>query len=660
MEYISQTGGCTGRMIIHLTALLPNLMATRRQMIHDKAILKQMNAPFREISGCGNVEESGKSNEQFLQTLLDSIPAPIFYKNKDGKYIGCNKAFEHFLMLQKAEIIGKTVYEIAPKELADSYCKADAALLRNRGTQVYEAHVKSSHGSVRDVVFHKAVFYDEKGELAGLIGVILDITDRKRVEESLRKSEARLANAQRIVHLGNWEWDIVTNEVQWSDEVYRIFGLTPRKFKATYETFLNSVHPEDREFVKESVNKALYGKMPYSIDHRIILPGGSERIVHEQAEVIFDDKHKAIRMNGTVQDITERKRMEEALRRRIDTEKILANISARFVKFADFDNAIRASLADIGKLSGACRVSLFQYSENAGTMDNSYEWCQKGVMSEIRQIQTAMFPWWIKNLRADTVLYLPDVSQMPPEAAPEKEFLERHGVQSTLALPLYIEEKLLGFVRLDNITTTDEEDISLLRVTSEIIGGALARRQTEAIINRLAYYDTLTSLPNRNLLQDRLQMAIIQTKRINDIMAVMILDLDGFKGINDTLGHHVGDLLLKAVADRLTGCVREGDTVARMGGDEFMLILPDLGHALNAAPIAIKIIHVLQQPFFLDGHKLSTTASIGISIYPLDADNKDGLIKQADIAMYQAKGEGKNTFQFYNVDLNVCVNTKCS
>lgn len=620
--------------------------------IYEKTELKQTGKLLREVSACGKVEESGKSNEQFLQTLMDSIPVPIFYKDKDGKYIGCNKAFEDFLGMQKGEIIGKTVYEVAPEELAACYYEADKALFQNRGSQVYEARVKSGSGSVRDVVFHKAVFYDQKGELAGLIGVILDITDRKRMEESLRKSEAGLANAQRIARLGNWEWDIVTNEVRWSDEIYRIFGLTPQEFGATYEAFLNSVHPDDREFVKESVNKALYEKMPYSIDHRIILPDGSGRIVHEEAEVIFDEKNKAIRMNGTVQDITGRKRTEEALRRRIDTEKILANISARFVKFADFDNAIRASLADIGQLSGACRVCLFQSRENGDTMDNSHEWCQKGVMSEIRQIQTAMFPWWMKNLHADTVLYLPDISKMPPEAATEKEFLERQGIRSVLALPLHIEEKLLGFIRLDNIITVAEGDISLLRITSEILGSALARRQTEALINHLAYYDTLTNLPNRNLLQDRLQIAIIQAKRINNIVAVMILDLDSFKSINDTLGHHVGDLLLKAVADRLTRCIRKGDTVARMGGDEFMVILPDMGHALNAVPVANKIILALRQPFFLYGHRLSTTASVGISICPLDADNKDSLIKQADIAMYLAKGEGKNTFQFYNADLN--------
>ncbi len=133
--------------------------------------------------------------------------------------------------------------------------------------------------------------------------------------EVLRQSEASLSEAQRIAHLGNWNWDIVTNELHWSDEIYRIFGLKPKEFDATYEAFLNSVHPEDRESVKNSVNKAVYEKKPYSIVHRIILPSGIERIVHEQAEATFDKAGTPIRMIGTVQDITERKRAEEELRK---------------------------------------------------------------------------------------------------------------------------------------------------------------------------------------------------------------------------------------------------------------------------------------------------------------------------------------------------------
>ncbi|MFC1672291.1 PAS domain-containing protein, partial [Planctomycetota bacterium] len=140
--------------------------------------------------------------------------------------------------------------------------------------------------------------------------------NRIRTEEELRRSEASLAEAQRIAHLGNWDWNITDDELHWSDEIYRIFGLDSRSFGATYEAFLDSVHPDDRKSVQDAVDKAMEDKEPYSIDHRIVLPDGTKRIVHEQAEVFLDDAGKAIRMVGTVQDITDRKLAEQGVVKR--------------------------------------------------------------------------------------------------------------------------------------------------------------------------------------------------------------------------------------------------------------------------------------------------------------------------------------------------------
>jgi PAS domain S-box-containing protein len=150
--------------------------------------------------------------------------------------------------------------------------------------------------------------------LRAVAHTLAGIIERKRVEEALRHSEAGLAEAQRIAGLGNWDWDVETNQLHWSDEIYRIFGLAPQEFGATYEAFLNSVHPDDRSLVERSVEEALYKHKPYSIDHRIVLPDGSERIVHEQAEVTHDGAGQPVRMIGTVQDVTERRQAEDALR----------------------------------------------------------------------------------------------------------------------------------------------------------------------------------------------------------------------------------------------------------------------------------------------------------------------------------------------------------
>ncbi len=173
-----------------------------------------------------------------------------------------------------------------------------------------------------------------------------DIAKLKQVEEKLKESENSLANAQRIAHLGNWEWDIVNNILRWSDEIYRIFGLVPQSFGATYEAFLNCVHPDDREFVMKSVNDALYEKKPYSVDHRIVLPDGTERVVHEQAEVIFDaTTGKAVQMNGTVHDITERKRAEEEI-------NLFHAITVAIAEADDFHTALNMVLHKVCESTG--------------------------------------------------------------------------------------------------------------------------------------------------------------------------------------------------------------------------------------------------------------------------------------------------------------------
>ncbi|MBI4690518.1 MAG: PAS domain-containing protein [Nitrospirae bacterium] len=182
---------------------------------------------------------------------------------------------------------------------------------------------------------------DREIEMYKSISDIISVSMQNALNyEKTQQSEAGLRDAQRIAHLGNWDWDIVNNILYWSDEIYRIFGLEPQEFGSTYEGFLNSVHPDDREFVKNSVDKALYEKMPYSIDHRIVLPDTTKRIVHEQAEVTFDENGKPIKMAGTVQDITERKKLAEQLREY--SQHLEEKVKERTKELEDVNLAIQA------------------------------------------------------------------------------------------------------------------------------------------------------------------------------------------------------------------------------------------------------------------------------------------------------------------------------
>ncbi|PXF59389.1 MAG: diguanylate cyclase [Deltaproteobacteria bacterium] len=313
---------------------------------------------------------------------------------------------------------------------------------------------------------------------------------------ALHRSEARLSQAQSIARLGNWERDIFSNKLYWSDEIYQIFGLEPQTFDATYEAFLRAVHQEDQTYVINAVDRALHKNKQYSIDYRIILPDGTERAVHEQGQAVFDETGKAIGMHGIVQDISKRKK-------------------------------------------------------------------------------------------------------------------------------------------------------------------------AEARIRFLAYYDILTGLPNRQLFKEHTDRAISTAQRNGTKVAVIFLDLDHFKRINDTLGHNAGDKLLKKISKNLMVGIRAADIVARtetgkqsmtslsrLGGDEFTILLTGLSEAEHAAVVAKRIIEHVSLPVKIDGQELYVTGSVGIAVYPEDGEDTDTLLKNADAAMYYAKEADRNNFQFYAKHMN--------
>jgi diguanylate cyclase (GGDEF)-like protein/PAS domain S-box-containing protein len=179
-----------------------------------------------------------------------------------------------------------------------------------------------------------------------------------------------------------------------------------------------------------------------------------------------------------------------------------------------------------------------------------------------------------------------------------------------------------------------------------------ARRNMEEQIRRMAHFDALTSLPNRILLMDRLEQALAISQRNQSKTAVVFMDLDHFKEINDNLGHHVGDMLLQQVAERIRATLREVDTVSRLGGDEFVMVLPELRHSEDADLIAQKLLHALEQDFFVSGERLRITPSLGLSIFPDHATDASTLIRIADKAMYHAKQDGRNTYRFYERSMN--------
>lgn len=200
--------------------------------------------------------------------------------------------------------------------------------------------------------------------------------------------------------------------------------------------------------------------------------------------------------------------------------------------------------------------------------------------------------------------------------------------------------------------TPTEHERRLVDGAVHLAGIAIQRSRDEARIRYMAHHDSLTGLPNRALLQDRIELAIQQAGRKGLRTAVFMIDLDRFKHVNDSLGHHVGDRLLREVAERLQGCVRASDTVARLGGDEFVVSMPDLGHDDSIPVVAGKILEALEAPFLMRGQQFQLGASIGISLYPDDAANVNDLLRTADTAMYAAKDEGRGNYRYFTDALN--------
>lgn len=225
------------------------------------------------------------------------------------------------------------------------------------------------------------------------------------------------------------------------------------------------------------------------------------------------------------------------------------------------------------------------------------------------------------------------------------------NVRSYAAVPCFDSKcKIIGHLSImDEKPMVDRQrTLSILKVFAARAGAELERKRTEGLIRNMAYHDALTGLPNRILLNDRLEMALAQAQRSQSLLAVLFLDFDHFKKINDNLGHGVGDLVLKGIGARLKKCLRNQDTVARLGGDEFILLLPEINSPKDADFLAKKLLHAVSQPLHIQEHELRITLSVGVALYPRDGENSTTLLKHADDALYLAKKQGKNCYQFFN------------
>lgn len=555
--------------------------------------------------------------------ILANAAYAIIATTPEGLITCFNPAAERMLGYRAGDLIGRETPLLFhdPDQVADRarLFGDELGMTLEPGFEVFIAHARRGlvnefewtyvrkDGGRLPALLSVTALRDDQDAITGYLGIAQDISERKLAEKSLLISHDLLNEAQRIALIGSWSLDLRGNRLEWSDEIFRIFEIDPNQFGASYQAFLNAVHPDDRDSVHRAYTASLASRAPYQITHRLLFPDGRIKFVHERCETLYEGADgPPILSRGTVQDITEARRTEEALR-------LYANIfehSGEAILVSDADNRIVAvnpaftaltgyALDDIrGKnprVLASARTPRETYQTMWASLRESGFW--QGELWDRRK-DGGVYPKWtaISAIRGETGR---------------------------------VTHYMASFI-----------DIS-------------ERKAAEERIQHLAHHDVLTGLFNRFSLQERLEQALLSARRENRQVAVMFIDMDRFKLVNDTLGHQVGDAMLIEVARRLRTCVRDSDIVARLGGDEFVVVLTGVVSGMaTGASIANKILHGLGEPYEIDGQELHSSPSIGISLYPVDGDRSELLMKNADTAMYHAKSQGRNNCQFFTAAMN--------
>ncbi|MDD5176670.1 MAG: EAL domain-containing protein [Sterolibacterium sp.] len=612
--------------------------------------------------------------------ILNALPAHIALLDIQGRILSVNEGWHSFASanaLQGPEYgVGVNYLTICDSVQGDDVDEARQAAAGIRSVLAGEVSNFSleypCHSPTEQRWFLMTVTPLDYDHPNGVVVMHLNITERKQASDALRTSEreqrqlaeqlelerSRLVAAQQVAKIGSWETDLTTMAVIWSDQTHRIYETDPATFRPTHQGFIGFVHPEDRVRVDQAFGRSLDQRAACVIEHRVLLPDGRIKFMEERWQMIFDKQGKPLRAIGTCQDITERKAAADRILRLNRIYAVLSGINSLIVRTHDrqylFEEACRIAveqggfrMAWIGLIDadGVTVTPVAKAGFEEGYLDNIQLSAIQDAPDGCQMIARA--------LQENVEVLCNDIGTEPQMARWRNEALRR-GYRSVAVLPLRVGEKVVGLLLLyaAEIDFFDKEEADLLIELTGDISFALDHIEKEKKLNYLAYYDVLTELPNRALFYDRLTQGVSLARRNQSLLAALFVDLDNFKTVNDTLGHIIGDTLLTQVSRRLSRCLRDTDTVGRLGGDEFGILLPEIGNSEAVAMVARKVIESCRQPYLIESHELNVSASIGIALFPDDAGDGEILIRNADIAMYRAKDLGRNTYQFFTAEMN--------
>ena len=447
-------------------------------------------------------------------------------------------------------------------------------------------------------------------------------------EQELKRIEERYELALHASQAGLWDWNIRTGEMYTSPDHWELLdyqsskddGVQPQRF----------IHPEDRDRVLAVLNEHLTGKTEeYRIEYRVQEKDGEWTWFLDRGRVVErDDNNMPVRMTGTHQNITLQKHQDQAIALVQQQLHDAVNHERNFLQTVIDSAGDPVMVVDLNHTLLLINQAAARLVRDGGSIESLRgQKCYRLFCGMETPCQDLRYPCPVEQVK----------SNGQPAKLIHNPY-HGNGVNNTFELeasPLRDGQgKLYGIIEVARDIT------DRLRIEKEL-------RESQSHLYRLAHHDPLTGLPNRLLFRDRFAQAISKAERNRSGVAVLFLDLDRFKSINDTLGHDVGDALLVEVAARLQRQCRQSDTVARLGGDEFVFILEAIHDRKDASVVADKIMAALGVPVLAKGHELTITTSIGIALFPLDGATMEEVIKCADLALYAAKEIGRSNYQFY-------------
>ncbi|HEU0134877.1 MAG TPA: EAL domain-containing protein [Allosphingosinicella sp.] len=542
-----------------------------------------------------------------LRRILDHIPQMVWSTRPDGHHDYYSRLWYEFTGVEEGSTDGEAWSRLFHPEDREPAWALWRHCLETGDRYQIEYRLRHHCGEYRWVLGRAWPERDPDGRIVRWYGTCTDIHEQKLAHAVIGQTEERYRLALCATQDAIWDWDLATDRILWNDALASVYGHALDGKASTADWWLSQVHPEDRTRIRESIERVIAGDgTTWAAEYRFRRRDGRFADVLDRGTVLRDESGRALRMIGALLDLSERKRADEALRASERLHRSVIEASADCIKIMSLDGRLEHMNSP-----GIALLELPDFESVRGET-----WSQLWPKSARRTVEEA--------LRMAREGHLFRFTEFCPTAKGTPKWWD------VVVTPMV--DELGQVTRLLSIA----RDITFSREAADRL-----RRASE--------HDALTDLPNRRSFRSHLQAATLRAMESGGKVGLLLLDLDHFKHVNDTLGHLAGDHVLKTFADRLKGCVRTTDLVARLGGDEFAVILDGVKGSEDLLKAGASILERLDAPIRFDGRAIGAGASIGGALFPADASNANELFKNADTALYALKASGRGgTRMFHN------------